>query len=1559
MPESLASQYVRISGKYKKQHRVYPPFSFFAEFIETESGYKNDPFWEGPRAPNPANNSVQKSTVKRNATTHSTETITPETLFDDTYNKIAQSLATNIAFQAEVAKKVTKKPNHFNSIQNQGRDQSTKMCSNCLKPGHLIDQCHQFKRLNPEERVARAVDLRLCILCLQPDHIVRKCEKGSSCEYCNRRHHSILHHENCLDQFDNVFRQISEKMLSAAKTNEPLREEKETRATAVNRVTFKTGIKKSVALTTMIIPVYLSSVEDPGREVLCYAMLDQQSDASYVRADIASNLKSKSRPALLNITTVTHIGHKVESRAYQGLQIRGLNNEQRIKLSELYTRDGLDVNPDRIPTKETAQSIPHLRHLAESFPAKMDIPVGLLIGYDNHEVLKIIKVENGPLYQPYAQLTQVGWGIIGSHSQMQCFDSIGNSHFIETEEHDSNYLHVFKTEVRETALHDLVQLMNKDVQDVGDGQMSQEDELFSRILSSGIHLNDEGHFQMPLPLKPDVSLPDNRFMAFRRLMSLKRQLSRKPHYHEHYKSFMNEILSRKDVEIVPQNEVESDTRWYLPHHGVYHPKKPDKLRVVFDCSARHLGKSLNDYLLQGPDMLNSLIGVLCRFRLHDVAFCCDIEKMFHAFHVDPVNRDYLRFLWWKDGDINSEPTDYRMRVHLFGATSSPGCANYGLKHVADHYRHLNNDASNFLRDDFYVDDGLRSSPTVQEAVNTLKGAREICSKGNLRLHKISSNSQELLAKFPPTELSSSKQANLSTGASPMERTLGIQWDTTQDAFNFSVEEQEKPYTRRGLLSVIASLYDPLGFISPFILKGKQILQETCIENIEWDQPINAELVESWEAWLSDLSLLPLITIPRCYTPKGFDVPTVREVHHFSDASEKGYGSCSYLRSVGPTQVHCALIMSKARVAPKKKVTIPRLELQAAVLSAKTARFVQKELDIPVNQHFFWSDSKVVIGYIQNESRRFHTYVANRVQQICEVSSSDRWCYVDTKQNPADHASRGLSVQAMIDSNWYKGPAFLWQPQISRNVEQYPLENEDREVRTQVHTLATGSKKDPENPKSMEQSISRMSSLDKVQAVFGRIVSLSRRKKGNPVSDFESRQIALSAIVKKIQEEYLYNPTKHVANQLRQLDARKNEEALLVVGGRIENSSHSRKITNPVILPKESHLSVLISRKAHQKVNHQGRTGTIHEIRKRGFWIIGMRSIVSKEIKFCKTCSRQRGTTLKQKMADLPSDRLERAPPFTFCGMDCFGPFYVKVNRSDVKRFVLLVTCLASRAVHTEMLEDMSSNAFINAFRRVIAIRGNIRLLRCDRGTNFVGANRELKDAAKEICNDDIAKRLLQFDCEFQFNPPAASHFGGVWERQIRSIRCALFGLLQDQKRPLTDMEFQTFLREATAVVNGRPLTVDSLDDPTCIPLSPNQILTMKEESVLPPPGVFQPADMYTRQRWRTVQYLADEFWNRWVKEYLSEQQKRVKWNKAERNVCVGDLVWLSSDMQHRSSWPLARIVEANPDCDGLVRKVKIQMTNSDLSSRGVARAPAQVLERPIHKLVLFIPVENQ
>ncbi|KAI2644717.1 putative oxidoreductase virH [Labeo rohita] len=403
--------------------------------------------------------------------------------------------------------------------------------------------------------------------------------------------------------------------------------------------------------------------------------------------------------------------------------------------------------------------------------------------------------------------------------------------------------------------------------------------------------------------------------------------------------------------------------------------------------------------------------------------------MYHRFHVDEFDRDFLRFLWWKDGNINQPVCEFCMKVHLFGAASSSGCANYGLKHLATENSELYPLGSQFVLKYFYVDDGVISVEDADQAIKVANEAQKLCAIGGSRLHKFVSNSETMLESIPASERTPDvKNLDLAFDELHLERTLGMQWERESDCFKFKVQLKDQPASRHGILSTVASVYDPLGLLAPVLLSGKRILQEVCKRGSGWDDPLSDGL--RWERWKRDLNDLVKIDIPHTYAPSNFGKPVKAELHHFSDACTYGYGQCSYIRLKNEEgDIYCAIVMAKSRVSPLKLITVPRLELAVAVVSVEMSSVLKKEMDYTVVEETFWTDSKVVLGYISNEARRFHTFVANRVQRIRNGTTTEQWRYVPTEENPADHASRGLTVKELLASNWFAGPKFLWEKEM--------------------------------------------------------------------------------------------------------------------------------------------------------------------------------------------------------------------------------------------------------------------------------------------------------------------------------------------------------------------------------------------------------------------------------------------------------------------------------------------------------------------------------------------------
>ena len=315
------------------------------------------------------------------------------------------------------------------------------------------------------------------------------------------------------------------------------------------------------------------------------------------------------------------------------------------------------------------------------------------------------------------------------------------------------------------------------------------------------------------------------------------------------------------------------------------------------------------------------------------------------------------------------------------------------------------------------------------------------------------------------------------------------------------------------------------------------------------------------------------------------------------------------------------------------------------------------------------------------------------------------------------------------------------------------------------------------------------------------------------------------------------------------------------------------------------------------------------------------------------------------MADLPKECFEAAPPFTHVGLDMFGPFETALLRRKFKRYVALFICFSSRAVHMEMTMEMTTDSLINALRRFICRRGSVRSIRCDNGTNFTGAENEFVRAFENLDQAKICDHLSLQGCDWilwRWNTPAASHMGGAWERSIRSVRATLNAIFATNGRSLNDGVLSTLICEAEAVINSHPLVIEDVDDPTTSVLTPSRLLTLKTGHILPPPGVFDRVDLYARKRWRAVQHLADQFWLRWKREYVTNLQRRQKWSGARRNFAVGDVVLLKQAESKRNQCPLAIITKVLPSDDGLVRSVELRTTANN-----------STIARPIHKLVIM------
>lgn len=1427
---------------------------------------------------------------------------------------------------------------------------SALFCAYCSQ-SHLLEHCQQFKCKKHRDKINFLKEKHLCFGCLSTSHMSRDCEKRLTCKICSQSHPTVLH----INKSDTASMHKAHVAKVTVSTSTQIDKDITSHSFASTAETCgHTGAGADQCLLS-IVPVQVKSIKS-DQVILTYAFLDPGSSATFCSEQLMQKLHLTGKRTQFLLCTMGQ-ERVVPAYSLTGLEVSGINGNVFHELPQTLTQKKMPVNTDNIVTAETLVKWPYLVGLT---PPKIEANVDLLIGSNAPRLLEPWEVINSHGNGPYAIRTVLGWVINGLvHGEDSCLNAECRSAVV-------NRVSVCKLEkmLNNQYNHDFNERVTEEK------GLSREDKKFMDIVERSVRLKDN-HYQIKLPLKKDVHLPNNFAVAKQRLTSLKRKFLQNEHFFKEYRNKVNDMLLNGFAEKVPTQQLSGSSGkvWYIPHHGIYHPRKKS-LRVVFDCSASFKGSSLNEQLLQGPNFNSTLIGVLLRFRQEPVAFMGDVQAMYYQVKVPEEDRDLLRFLWWPEGDLTKDASEFRMTVHLFGAVSSPSCAIFALRKTADdNQAEFPAEIPQTVKENFYVDDCLKSVESEKKAVTMIKHLTTLCQKGGFTLTKWVSNSCYVLQAMPQEYRAKGvEELDMDRDELPMERALGLQWCVQKDTFTFKMAPCQRSCTRRGMLSVSSSVYDPLGFLAPILLPAKIMLQELCRRNYGWDETVPQELLHRWTRWIEELEMLSNFEINRCIKPKDFGTAIHAELHHFSDASELGYGAVTYLRIQNSKNViHVAFVMGKARVTPLKTVTIPRLELTAAVLAVRMDLMLKKELQIPLAESIFWTDSTSVLKYINNEDRRFHTFVANRVTIIREATTTLQWRYIRSKENPADDASRGLRVGDFIEHNrWIVGPSFLY-----KSEEDWPADRadmvikiDDPEIKREVLVNAVSV---TDSSDSTTRLIAHFSDWKRLRVAVAWFLKYKRmlqershkRKESKtsyvgmqsvPVHErctlsIEDISEAELAIIRFCQQQRFSEEiatlsagkgTVSKQSPLYKLDPRL-DNGLLRVGGRLARGSLPEEAKHPLILSKDQHIATLLLRNIHERLGHSGRNHILSTLRRK-YWITGANSAVRKIMSDCCLCRRQNGRMMLQKMADLPMERiLPDKPPFTNTGVDYFGPIEVKKGRGTAKRYGVIFTCLSSRAVHLEIANSLNTDACINAIRRFVCRRGQVVNLLSDNGTNFKGAEKELREALLTLNQTNIGGMLQQKGIKWSFNPPSASHYGGVWERMIRMVRRILSSVLHQQK--LDDDGLHTVICEVEAILNDRPITKLS-DDPNDLePLTPNHILLMKGKPSLPP-GLFEHHDLYIRKRWRQVQYISDLFWKRWIREYLPLLQERQKWNEQRKNLKPGDIVIIMDPTAPRSSWPLARVLEAFQDKKKIVRSVRLQTKSS-------------IIERPVTKLCLL------
>ena len=879
-----------------------------------------------------------------------------------------------------------------------------------------------------------------------------------------------------------------------------------------------------------------------------------------------------------------------------------------------------------------------------------------------------------------------------------------------------------------------------------------------------------------------------------------------------------------------------------------------------------------------------------------------------------------------------------MNVHLFGKKDSPCCANWALRKSVDEETQEIKDA---VCESFYMDDYLDSMMTEKIAANHSCKLINLIADGGFNLTKWMSNSKDVLVALPSTNMK--HVIDLDLDKLPVERALGMLWDPNEDIFTFNTVKKAFPLSKRGILSCISSVFDPLGILAPALLQGKLIVQQLWQLGIDWDSEVPSKEKKDWIEWKENIPNLSRIKLDRWL---GFDRNCSVQLHIFSDASSLAYGAVAFARVVKTDTVWVSFLMGKSRLAPlgSKTMTIPKLELQAAVLAVRLKKAVIESVRIEFEKVIFWSDSQIVLKWLQNEERKFPVFVMNRLNEIRSSTDISSWKFVPGELNPADEATR-YNPTISTSSRWLCGPSFLledeqyWPRNDVNNNKECSIEDTSTINVNVIDEVNCTSKYINETVKW-----NHYSSWIKLVRHITWIIKLKRNWL-NHQRNLKNRENLKYLTVKEITETKteLYKMSQKESfpveytnlSQHKVLPKRSKliplrpfmEDGLLRVGGRIGLAHVPYDWKHQIVISPRHFIAELLVMHVHENNFHVGRNSTLALTRER-YWIISGKSFVRSLIYKCSLCKRRRVEPVPPLMGNLPIDRLAyNEPPFSRTGVDYFGPLYVKRGRrtrqlkGTEKRYGALFTCMTTRAVHIELAGELSTDSFILALHRFISRRGNPKTISSDNGSNFVGAERELSTALQKLDQNRIRNDLSKRDIEWKFNPPASPWMGGAWESLVKSTKKALKTVVKD--RLLTDEALQTFLTEVECTVNSRPLTSTSSDLDDYEALTPNHFLIGRPSAALPTDFV-KSEDIDSKKRWRAVQAASHMFWNRWLKEYLPTLNKRQKWFTQTRNFQTGDLVLLTDRNVIKSHWNLGRILKTYPGKDDVTRVAEVK-----------------------------------
>ncbi|XP_062538360.1 uncharacterized protein LOC134206648 [Armigeres subalbatus] len=1417
---------------------------------------------------------------------------------------------------------------------------SDAICQVCNGGSHSIEQCRRFGKMKVIDRKMIVRKLGLCLQCLRSGHFVMDCSR-SACGKCGGNHHYMLHpyvapvsQEQTSSQPSS---QVQTKRPQVANPPSQHSHQAQTRNNSHNNpqptqtpstssqyarlipptntptihhtaTTSETHHQSSIVLLSTAI---VKLGDRHGNTVFARALLDNGSQICIMSESLSQKLKFQRDRENLPVKGVG--GCSSVSKQAVLATISSCNSSYVSCELKFYVLSKITSNLPQQSFDISSCHLPEGISLADpnfNESGAVDVILGAVIFYD----LLLDSQRKLPGSGLILRNTQLGWIVAGSipDASVVSYNTVASAP-VTTEELREELARFWELESCRTK-----------------SCLSIEESACEAIFKETTTRDSDGKFRVTLPKRKNMieKLGKSKLIAKKRFLSMEKRLDANTEMKALYTAFMHEYLQMGHMqEVVNGSEDEvSAPEYYIPHHAVLKPDSTTtKLRVVFDAScATDSGVSLNDVLMVGPVVQDDLRSILLRFRMFKYAIVGDAEKMYRMVWQSEQDQQLHKIFW---RDTSQEPLrTFKLTTVTYGTSSAPYLATRCLNQCAEEGADRYPVGSRVVKRSFYVDDMLAGSHTIEEGILLCKEVLELLKGSGFNLRKWNSNNSQILRTIP-SHLRDDREL-LDLDEKTTVKTLGITWEPATDTLWIKVPDLRPsgPITHRVVLSEIARLFDPYGLVGPVVVQGKIFLQELWKGKYSWDEPLSEELQSRWLEFRTNLRELDTVSVPR-------------------DASDKAYGAAVYLRCMDRNgNITVNLLMAKSRIAPledlsrkKKRQSTPRLELSAALLLAHLYEFVSTSLAIEAKS-FFWTDSTIVKCWISSHPSRWQAFVANRVSEIQHTTKDGSWNHVPGIENPADIISRGATPAQIADSSlWWTGPDWLkmdtqyWPVSTLAPEQQFDsVTLEERPLLSAVLQIL------PPN----EIFTLRSTLLNTI-----RITAWIRRFSFNckPRNKFQRRcgiitaaehEAALLVLVQLAQSECFPLELSDLAskNEVRTTSKLRNLNPIMVdgtlcVGGRLGNAPVSRGRRHPIILDSRHPLTKLIVIDYHHRLLHAGPQLMISCIRER-FWPLSVRNLAKRVTHECVKCFRAKPTVHEQLMRDLPIERVSPAPAFQRVGIDYCGPFELQPatrKGAPVKCYLCVFVCMACKAVHIEVVMDLTTEAFLAALRRFVARRGKPIEIYCDNATNFVGARRQLSELDRMFQRQQLQEQLCaetsRDSITFKFIPAKSPNFGGLWEAAVKSLKGHMKRVIGN--RMLKPDEMHTIVAQIEACLNSRPLTPLSNDPNDLEALTPGHFLVQRPLTAMPEPRLLElPENRLSR--WQMMQRFNQIIWRRWSTDYLSNLQSRNKWTKHRNNLNVGTMVLLKEDNIPPLKWRLGRVTEIHPGQDENVRVVTVR-----------------------------------